>query len=167
MADHPIPDDPRRPTLSSVRQDLRYALRGFRREPGFTAIAVTILALGIGANTAVFSLVNPLLLRPLPFQNADSLVWIAPDNDAAGLSGRTYPVAVFEELRRQNSSFEDLTAYFAFFGFDSFTLTGRGEAERFVGVRVARRASSSFSAFSRLRGGSSHPRSWSSTARGR
>ena len=139
MADPSIPDDTRRPTLSSVRQDLRYALRGFRREPGFTAIAVTILALGIGANTAVFSLVNPLLLRPLPFQNADSLVWIAPDTDAAGLSGRTYPVAVYEELRRQNSSFEDLTAYFAFFGFDSFTLTGRGEAERFVGVRVAPR----------------------------
>ena len=139
MTQQSTPADPRRPTLSSVRQDLRYALRGFRREPGFTAIAVTILALGIGANTAVFSLVNPLLLRPLPFQNADSLVWIAPDTDAAGLSGRTYPVAVFEELRRQNSSFEDLTAYFAFFGFDSFTLTGRGEAERFVGVRVAPR----------------------------
>jgi predicted permease len=128
-----------RPTLSSVRQDLRYALRGFRREPGFTAIAVAILALGIGANTAVFSLVNPLLLRPLPFPNADSLVWIAPDVDALGLSGRTYPTGVFEELRRHNTSFEDLTAYFAFFGFDSFTLTGRGEAERFVGVRVAPR----------------------------
>jgi hypothetical protein len=98
-----------RPALSSVLQDLRYALRGFRREPGFTLIAVTILALGIGANTAVFSLVNPLLLRPLPFAEADGLVWIAPDIDALGLSGRTYPVGVFEELRRQNRSFEDLT----------------------------------------------------------
>jgi hypothetical protein len=89
MAPHTTTDNRLRRTLSSVRHDLRYALRGFRHEPGFTLIAITILALGIGANTAVFSLVNPPLLRPLPFENADSLVWIAPDTDAAGPSGHT------------------------------------------------------------------------------
>jgi hypothetical protein len=119
--------------IDSVRQDVKYALRGFRREPGIAIIAIVILALGIGANTAVFSIVNPLLLRPLPFPNADRLVWIA-NIGSSGLSGRTYRVDIFEESRWHARSFEDLTAYFAFFGYGGHTLTGRGEPERLIAV---------------------------------
>ena len=119
-------------------QDLRYTLRNLRRDFGFTAIAVLILALGIGANTAVFSVVNGVLLRPLPFRDAGRLVWIGGGTaEEKGLSGVTYEVLAFEEFRRANRSFEDLTAYFAFFGYLDYKLTGYGEPERLVGLDVA------------------------------
>jgi predicted permease len=123
--------------LDAILRDARYAWRSLRRDPGFALIAVVILALGIGANTAVFSVINPLLLRPMPFPDADRLVWIEPDENEGGMSGATYPVAVFEELRRQTRSFDRLSAYFAFFGYDAFKLTGAGHGERLVGVPVA------------------------------
>jgi hypothetical protein len=126
------------PSLESVVQDLKYAVRGFRREPAMSLIAVVILALGIGANTAVFSIVNPLLLRPLPFPDSERLVWIA-NTGTTGLSGRTYRVDVFEELRRNTRSIQEMSGYFAFFGFVSRTLTGRGDPERLMAVDVAPR----------------------------
>ena len=122
--------------LESLRHDILRALRGLTREPGHSAVAILILALGIGANTAVFSVVNPLLLRPLPFRDADRLVWIE-NTGTTGLSGKTFRVAGFEELSRHTRSFDGLTAYFAFFGYGSYTLTGRGEPERLAGVDVA------------------------------
>ena len=118
--------------------DLKYALRGFRREPGLALIATLILAVGIGANTAVFSIVNPLLLRPLPFPESDRLVWIA-NTGTTGLSGATYRVDLYEEMARSTRSFQELTAYFAFFGFSGRTLTGRGEPERLMAVDLAPR----------------------------
>jgi len=118
-------------------QDVRYALRGLRRQPGFAVVAVVILGLGIGANTAVFSVVNSLVLRPLPFPDGDRLVWITKAAESEGLSLQTYPVAVYEEFRRQSRSLDDLTAYFAFFGLGDAKLTGGGEAERLVSVPVA------------------------------
>jgi predicted permease len=123
------------PALDIVRQDVVYALRGFKREPGFTLIAILILALGIGANTAVFSVVNPLLLRQLPFRDAERLVWIE-DTRGTGLSNLTYQVGVFEEMQRHARSFERMTAYFAFFGYGSFKLTGGGDAERVSAVNI-------------------------------
>jgi predicted permease len=123
--------------LDAILRDAKYAWRGLRRDPGFALVAVVILTLGIGANTAVFSVVNPLLLRPMPFPDADRLVWIEPDEDGGGMSGATYPVAVFEEMQRQSRSFERISAYFAFFGYDAFKLTRAGNAERLVGVPVA------------------------------
>jgi predicted permease len=128
----------RRFALETVVQDVRYALRGFRREPMVALIAIVILALGIGANTAVFSIVNPLVLRPLPFPESDRLVWIA-NTGTTGLSGQTYRVDLYEEFARHNRSFQELGAYFAFFGFNSTTLTGRGEAERLIAVPVGPR----------------------------
>jgi predicted permease len=125
--------------LESFRQDVTYAVRGFRREPGVALIAVLILALGIGANTAVFSIVNPLLLKPLPFPNADRLVWIANLGGTTGVSGATFQVNWYEAFRKHNRSFEDLVAYFAFFGYNSYTLTGRGDPERLVAVDVGPR----------------------------
>jgi ABC-type antimicrobial peptide transport system permease subunit len=83
-------------------QDVRYALRGLRRQPGFAVVAVVIFGLGIGANTAVFSVANPLVLRPLPFPDGDRLVWITKAAESEGLSLQKYPVAVYEEFRRQS-----------------------------------------------------------------
>jgi predicted permease len=123
-------------SFESIRRDVSYALRGFRREPGVAIIAIVILSLGIGANTAVFSIVNPLLLRPLPFAAAERLVWIA-NTGRGGQSGTTYQVDWFEELRKHNRSFEDLGAYFAFFGYNTYTLTGKGEPERLSAVDVS------------------------------
>jgi predicted permease len=130
--------------FDTLRQDFAYALRGFRREAGFAIVAILILALGIGANTAVFSIINPLLLRPLPFPAADELVWLAPDpaqsaKKRAGMSDLTYTVAVYELLQREARSFANLSAYNAFFGYGNNTLTGRGDPERIVGVDVAPR----------------------------
>ncbi len=125
-------------------QDIRYALRTLGRDRAFTAIAVLVLALGIGANTAVFSVVNTVLLRPLPFGDARRLVWLQSGRelgrrlrDAAGLSATTYQVEVYEHLERQNRSFQDVTAYNPFFGNSEYTLTGRGEPQPVTGVMVA------------------------------
>ena len=127
------------PRVDALRQDVIYALRGFHREPGFTAIAVTILALGIGANTAVFSVVNPLMLRELPFREADRLVWVTNTTSGnSGLSSVTHRVDVFEDLQRRNRSFDQMAPYFAFFGFGTRTLAGDGRAERLSAVDVGR-----------------------------
>lgn len=119
-------------------QDVRQALRGIRREPGFAAVAALIMALGIGANTAVFTVVSPLLIRPLPFAQPERLAWIETQAaDQGSLSARTLQVAMFEELQRRNRSFTSLTAYFAFYDYASYKLTGRGEPEKLQGVNLA------------------------------
>ena len=123
--------------FESLLYDVRLALRGLVREPGYSLVAILILAIGIGANTAVFSVVNPLVLKPLPFRDADRLVWIANIGRGEGLSGKTSRVAAYEALARNNRSFEALTAYFAFFGYISYTMSGSGEPERLVGVQIA------------------------------
>ncbi len=73
------------PWLDSLRQDVRYGIRFLRRSPGFTAVAILSLALGIGANTAIFSLLDSLLLRSLPVRQADRLVQVAPGHEPAVL----------------------------------------------------------------------------------
>jgi predicted permease len=125
------------PWVDAVQQDVRYAFRTLRRDAGFTTIAVVILALGIGANTAVFSVIDTVLLRPLPFRDAGQLVWVEDQEGHEGLSSATFPVAVFEAMRARSHSFQDMTAYFAFFGFGDYKLTGRGEPARLVGLPVA------------------------------
>jgi predicted permease len=107
-----------------------------RREPGFCTVAVLTLALGIGANTAIFSVVNTLLFRPLPFRDAGRLVWIA-NTGTSGLSGATTKVANYRDWRAMNQSFEDLTAYFAFSDYGSYNLIEAGEPERLAGFGVA------------------------------
>src|SRR5262249_42373425 len=77
------------PGLETLLQDLRYTMRTLTRDRGFATVAILILALGIGANVVVFSVVNTILLRPLPFYDASRLVWIAPEK-ANGLSASTY-----------------------------------------------------------------------------
>ncbi len=121
--------------LDRLRQDVAYALRGIRQNPGVSSLAILILALGIGANTAVFSIVNPLLLRQLPLKDADQLVWIA-NTGTRGLSGVTYRVDWFEEFKRNTTTLEDVGAYFAFSGFFSRTLTGQGDPIRLSAVDI-------------------------------
>ncbi len=127
------------PWLETTIADVRYALRGLWHTPAFTIVVVAILAIGIGANTAVFSIVNAVVLRPVPFVDPERLVWIAPDTDNEGMSARTYPIRVFEEMRRNSASFEDMAGYFAFFGYVSYTMTSHGDAARLVGVPVGPR----------------------------
>ncbi|MEN3333752.1 MAG: putative transport system permease protein [Blastocatellia bacterium] len=135
--------------MESLWQDLRFGVRLLLKKPGFTLIAVITLALGIGATTAVFSVVNALLLRPLPFREPSRLVWISSNRNPtpgsggsltaseADLSGVTTQVGHFADWRRLNQSFDDLAAYFAFFDYGSYTLTGSGEPERLRGVGVS------------------------------
>ena len=133
--------------MESLWQDLRFGGRMLLKKPAFTLIAVITLALGIGANTAVFSVVNALLFRPLPFREPDRLVWIASGGPKPGsalaaaegnLSGVTTQVGNFSDWRSMNQSFEDLAGYFAFFDYGSYTFTGNGEPERLRGADSAR-----------------------------
>ena len=118
--------------------DLKFAFRQLLKNPGFTAVAVLTLALGIGACTAMFSLVHAVLLRPLPFRDSDRLVWIE-NVGTGGMSERTTRVDNFLEWRAQNKSFEELAAYFAFFDYARFTLIGSGEPRRLRGVSVSKK----------------------------
>jgi predicted permease len=118
--------------MAGFLQDLRYALRQLRKSPGFTAVAVITLALGIGANTAIFSVVDAVLLQPLPYQKPDRLVAVKPTEpgrrDDVGVS---YPA--FLDWRSQNHVFAGLSA----FRTDDFTLTGRGEPAHLTGAVVS------------------------------
>ncbi len=116
--------------------DLRYTFRTMRRDPGFTLIAVLILTLGIGANIAVFSVVNTILLRPLPFQDSQQLVWITGLPGRGGLSSQTYSSDAYKAFLAQQRSFQDVTGYFAFSTSDNVRLTGRGEPTRISGIQV-------------------------------
>src|SRR5579884_3015301 len=123
--------------LERIRHDLRYSARTLRRDAGFAAIAIVILALGIGASTLVFSVVDALLIRPLPFRDAGRLVWIANHDGNTGLSSETMRVGQVLEWKKLSHSFEDLGAYFAFSGYGSYTLAGQGEPERLNGMSVS------------------------------
>jgi predicted permease len=117
--------------------DLRYTFRTMRRDPVFTLVAVLILTLGIGANIAVFSVVNTILLRPLPFRNPEKLVWIAGANGKSGLSSTTYSVDTYQEFQQQNRSFQAVTGYYAFSTSDNNKLTGRSVPLPVTGISVA------------------------------
>jgi predicted permease len=125
-------------------QDARYTLRTLRNNPSFAVVAILVLALGIGANIAVFSVVNTLLLRPLPFPNSHQLVWFtggksfdAKTRVAGGLSGETYTVAAYEEFQRNNRSFQSVTSYQTFYNSLQYKLTGSGQPRQLNVVEVA------------------------------
>ncbi len=123
--------------LEQGLQDMRYALRTLGRDRGFTLVAVLILALGIGANIVVFSVVNTILLRPLPFKDSQQLVWLAGNEGKGGLSEQTYTVDVYEEFQRHNRSFQSVTSYQTFYSSLQYKLTGSGDPKALVGVEVA------------------------------
>src|SRR2546422_4012305 len=98
--------------MQTLWQDLRYGARLLLKQPGFTLIAVLTLALGIGANTAIFSVVNAVLLRPLPFKDSERLVMVW-NRGAEAAGGDRTPLAVADLLdwRAQNRSFESVGAF--------------------------------------------------------
>jgi predicted permease len=112
------------PWLDILVQDLRYTFRTLRRDRTFAVVAVLILALGIGANVVIFSVVNTILLRPLPFRDPDKLLWIAPAASTTGWSSVTYSADAFDEFKERNRSYEDVSGYFAFSSSDNVKLTG-------------------------------------------
>src|SRR5688572_5798799 len=121
--------------LDTLGQDLRYTLRSLRRDAALTTFIILIAGFGIGASSTVFSVVNTLLLRPLPFAGADRLVWIA-NRDSAGLSGQTTQVGHVLDLRERTRTLSALAGYFAFYGVGDNLLSGAGEPERLSGVPV-------------------------------
>jgi len=119
--------------LADFLHDLRYALRMQRKNPGFTIIAVVALALGIGANTAIFSVVNTILLQPLPYKDPEQLVMVWEENAKQGYPTDTPTAANYIDWRDQNQLFEGMAAI----DVASFNLTGSGEPERLDGRRVS------------------------------
>ena len=120
------------PTLERLRQDLRYAVRTLRRSPGFTAIALLALALGLGANTAIFSAVNSVLLRPLPFHDPGRLMML----DEKWMPRFAHFEATprdFLSWREQSRAFEQIAAFVRV----AFNYTAAGGPERLVGARVS------------------------------
>src|SRR5262245_18462650 len=117
--------------MNSLLQDLRYGVRMLSKNPGVSVVAVITLALGIGANTAIFSVVNAVLLRPLPYRDPDRLVTLWERVPSQGQC-RVAP-ANFHDWKKQNTLFEGISAY----GAASMTLTGDGEPEQLLGTRVS------------------------------
>jgi putative ABC transport system permease protein len=118
--------------MFTLLRDLRYALRTLRKKPGFTIVALLVLALGIGANTAIFSVVNSVLLRPLPYPGSGrlALIWETDLKDGILREGPSAPN--FLDWQEQSQSFEEM----ALLEVGTGTVTGGGEPEQVVGMRV-------------------------------
>jgi len=132
-------DERRFAWLAQFGQDVGYGARMLRRNAGFTTVALLTLALGIGANTAIFSLVNAVLFRPLPFRDSDHLVWISnPELAGAGIPGTSRSVNV-RDWRESTHCFEDLGCYVAWYGKQPTVLKLNGELTRVEATWVDRR----------------------------
>jgi putative ABC transport system permease protein len=116
----------RRATMTGLLHDLRFAFRSLRKSPGFTLVAVLTLALGIGANTAVFSMVRGVLLRPLPYENGESLVYLRQPAPLGGVDNARFSVPELADYRQRSRSLQSLVEYHSM----PFILLGRGEPRR-------------------------------------
>src|ERR1051325_7558364 len=118
--------------MGTLIQDLRYGFRLFLKHRGFSAVAVLALALGIGANTAIFSVINTVMLKPLPYKQPERLLEIRvvklPRHSDVPVSA-----ASFQDWHSQNTVFEQVAAYRS----TSFNLTGAGEPERLRAARIS------------------------------
>src|SRR2546421_13045953 len=110
--------------METLLKDIRYGVRGLVKRPGFTVVALVTLALGIGANTAIFSVVNAVLLRPLPYKDPQQLVWVWEVQ--AKQAQASFSPAEFLDYQAQNQSFTEMAAYRLM----PLTLTGAGEPEQ-------------------------------------
>lgn len=119
-----------------VLRDVRFALRQLRRNPGFTAVAILSLGLGVGANTAIFSVVKAMLLEPLPYPEGDRLVMVWEDTPRWDIRHNTPAPANFVDWRSQNHVFEGMAAFIGG-AFGDVALTGVGEPEQIHGAQVS------------------------------
>lgn len=122
--------------LEELRQDLRYALRSLRSSPGFTATALLTLALGIGANTAIFSVVRGVLLGDLPFREPDRIVRVWHAQPGGGIEKGTVSEPDFIDWRAQSQRAQSMGAYFFADGLSGVDLTGAGNPERLSAALV-------------------------------
>src|SRR5690348_12701472 len=119
--------------MNHLMQDIRYAIRMLAKSPGFTAIAILTLALGIGANTAIFSVVNTALLRPLPYQNPGQLVNIFARSKMFDFPNLGLSAPDIEDIRKQNTVFSQV----ATFGDTTKVMTGQGAPQQLAGIRAS------------------------------
>ena len=119
--------------MYALWQDMRYGLRMLGKNPGFTTVAVITLAVGIGANGAIFSVVDAVLLKPLPFSEPDRLVAVSGRDLRNGEKGRALSYPDFADLRAQTQTLESVAA----FDQGNFTLTGDGEPQQIQGGVVS------------------------------
>jgi predicted permease len=139
IPDHPHPAHPGRSqaprglSMDKLHLDLRLALRTLRARPGFTAVAVITLALGIGANSAIFSVINAVLLRPLPYPQPAQLMTVWLDNRLQGWPQDITSYPMYEDWRDRSSSFADMAAW----SFGRMNVSGDGEPQRVLGVQAS------------------------------
>src|SRR5215831_743383 len=122
--------------LELVLRDMRFALRQMRRNPGLTAVAILSLGLGVGGNTAIFSIVKAMLLAPLPYPEGDRLVMVWEDVPRWDIPRNTPAPANFLDWRQQNHVFESMAAFMGGI-FGDMALTGVGEPEQIHGAQVS------------------------------
>ncbi|MEM6704135.1 MAG: ABC transporter permease [Acidobacteriota bacterium] len=128
---HPVHD--RRDTMGSFLLDLRHTLRGLRKSPGYTAIVLLVLAVGIGANSAIFSLVRGVVLRPLPFDDAQELVWMTEAIPAAGIPLFPFSAPDLRDLEERTSTLRDVGSFQS----RMYELSGSGDPGSIYGVRTS------------------------------
>ena len=119
--------------MNTLVQDLRYGIRSFARTPGFTVAAVLSVAIGVGANTAIFSVASALLLRALPYQDADRLVIVWNRSPGLGIAEDWFSTAQYFDIRHGHSGFEEVAIAIG----GNYNLTGDGEPERIGTIRVS------------------------------
>src|SRR5215467_2639645 len=120
--------------MSNLLQDLRFAIRQLRKSPGFALTTILTLALGIGATTAMFSLINSVLLRPLPFPDPDRLMMIAPlEQSPLNTAPTSVSYPDFFDYRSRQHSFDAIASYHR----ETHTLTGSGQPQELEAETVA------------------------------
>src|SRR6266516_3041297 len=119
--------------MSSLLQDLRYGFRMLAKNPGFTAVAAVTLALGIGANTAMFSVVNAALLRSLPYENPGRLVYVWSAERARGINQSTVSIPDYLDWKKQNQVFEGMAPVSR----ATFNLSGGDEPAQVTGLMTS------------------------------
>src|SRR5215467_9585604 len=119
--------------METLARDITFAFRTLLKSPGFTAVAVLSLAIGIGANTAIFSVTNALLLRPLPFKDADRLVILWSRSPGLNVPQDWFSPGQYIDVKTENEVFEETAITIG----GSFNLTGQGTPEHVDGARVS------------------------------